>query len=132
MLFRSRPYRPYIVRYDTFLPVTICLVFIFGVTAVYLINYYRSVTKIVFIVAVVAIMVYFTKEDRINWDGNKCDREALTYLANSPDKVVFLDYWCSPMDWSKITEPQQSEMNCQLLKYWKVLKEDKLYYQRPN
>jgi len=125
-----RSYRPFIIRYDTFAPITISLIFIYGITSIYLISYHKGITKLFIIAATTAIMFHYTKADKIDWDGNKCDKDALFYLASSPDKIVYLNNWCSVMSWNKITDYSWSETNCLLLKYWGVIKEDKLYYQK--
>jgi hypothetical protein len=127
-----RSYRPYIIRYDTFLPVTICLIFTYSLTSVYLIPFLKGIERVGLILFIAAVMIHFTREDKINWEGNKCDKQALTYLSNSSDEIVFLDHWCSLMSWNKITDYRSSELNCRLLKHWKILKEEKLYYQKQN
>jgi hypothetical protein len=127
-----RFYRPYIIRYDTFSPIVVCLIFTYGITAIFLLEYYHGLKKRIYAFCVIVIMFQFTRADGIHWGMNKCNKESITYLSKSPDKIVFLDCWSDIMSWGKSSDYNQSELNCRLLKYWGVLKEDKLYYQLKN
>jgi hypothetical protein len=124
-----RAYRPYVIRYDTFSPVTLCLIFTFGLTSIYLIKHYKGIAKMLFITLIAVVMLFFTKQDKIYWGANYCERKSLADIAASPDKIVYLTDWCNVMSWERITDYHRSEVNCHLLKYWGVIKEDKLYYQ---
>ena len=123
-----RAYRPNIIRHDTFSPVTIALIFLFGITSLYLLHYFRGVFKKIYILIMIIIIFIFTNADRIDLKGNECERQALKTLADSPEQIVRLQTWCNVMEWNRITDYKNSELNCKLLKYWHILNEDKLYY----
>jgi len=122
-------YRPYIVRYDTMIPVTIMLVFIYGKSVYFLIQNLHTYKKKIYIACVVAISLLFTLADEPKFNTNACEKEALLTLSNAKEEIVFIPNDCSIMSWDKITDPKASELNAQLFHYWNVTEKKKLYYQ---
>ena len=53
----------------------------------------------------------------------------LEKMTASPAPVVALDGDCNVLAWRRITDPQDSELQAQLLHYWGVTPAVKLYYQ---
>jgi len=125
-----RTYRPNILRYDTIMPITICLIFIYGISTYFLINNVSTKYKKYYLSGVIIIMLIFTYADKPNFSENVCERQALETIAQSPEKIVFLKSDCTIMSWEKITDYKDSELNAKLLQYWNVTKEKKLYYQK--
>lgn len=122
-----RPYRPNIIRYDTFMPVNICLFFVLGATTYYLYGKMKSKKYWGFII--ISMLVY-TFSDISNLDENKCEIQALKEISNSPDKVVELSSDCKIMSWSKMTDYKDSELKSELLLFWNITNEKKLFYQK--
>ena len=125
-----RTYRPNILRYDTIMPITICLIFIYGISTYFLINNVSTKYKKYYLSGVIIIMLIFTYADKPNFSENVCERQALETIAQSPEKIVFLKSDCTIMSWEKITDYKDSELNSKLLQYWNVTKEKKLYEQK--
>jgi len=125
-----RTYRPNILRYDTIMPITICLIFIYGISTYFLINNVSTKYKKYYLSGVIIIMLIFTYADKPNFSENVCERQALETIAQSPEKIVFLKSDCTIMSWEKITDYKDSELNAKLLQYWNVTKEKKLYEQK--
>ena len=125
-----RVYRPFIIRWDSYMPVNLCLFYFYGLTSLYLINNIKPKFKVVYITAIAMFLIVFTVVDKTDYYSSWCEKESLNFLANSPDKVVLINSDCSIMAWGKITNPDDSRFNTQYLKYIGVLKDDKLYYQK--
>jgi hypothetical protein len=78
---------------------------------------------------IVLVLFIYVNSDRVAYTNN-CERQALKVIADSKDSVVKLDLDCSVLAWSKITKPEDSELNAQLMTIWKITKEKKLYYNK--
>ncbi|MFH1161210.1 MAG: hypothetical protein V1733_09725 [bacterium] len=126
-----RIYRPNVLRYDTVMPVTICLMFLFGLSTYFLINNLsKSIFKTFYVIAIAAVLLVFTRADEPRFRENACEKQALRELAQSQDSIVFLTQNCPVMSWNKILDYKDSEQNAELLNYWGVTKAKKLYYQQ--
>ncbi len=123
-------YRPNIIRYDTFIPVTIAMVFIYSRSAYYLLQ--NSVEKFrnLYLVLVILVAFIFSFADKPEFEKNKCEKEALQKMANATEDIVFIDSDCTVLSWNKITDPKKSELNAQLLHKWRITTSKKLYYQK--
>ena len=124
-----RPYRPNIVRQDTFMPITLCLMFFYGLSTYYLLKQLKSKTKTVYASVIILASVIFTLADR-PIHGNDCEKEALREISQSTKKIVPLDCNCSVMSWNKISNYEDSKWNTNLLLHWGIIKEEKFYYNK--
>ncbi|MBA4408179.1 MAG: hypothetical protein C0397_02005 [Odoribacter sp.] len=123
-----RPYRPNILRYDTFMPVTIALLYFYGLSTNFLIGSLKFRAKKVYMVGLLAFFAIYMNADRLETDKYYCERNALVYLANSTDKITLLPTNCNVMSWDHFDNPKWSEKNAIMLKYWRITKDVKLYY----
>ncbi len=124
-----REYRENIVRGDTFLPVLLCMFYFFGISTLHLLNRSHSKFNLFYNGVVVAVLLIFTIADKSVSKENECEKAALEKIAQSSEKIVHLNADCTVMSWYKITDFNNSKLNSQLLQYWGVIKEEKLYYQ---
>ena len=122
-----RPYRSNIVRYDTFMPINICLFFILGATTYFLYGKMKSKKYWGFIIL---SMLVFTFSDISKLDENKCEIQSLKEISNSSEKVVELSSDCNIMSWSRMTDYKDSELKSELLLIWNITNEKKLFYQK--
>lgn len=122
-----KSYRPYILRYDTFLPVTILLFFLYGISSYFLI---KNFNRKWYLLPVLALSAIFTFADKPEPGKNTCEKNALTILSLSDENPVLLPNDCTVMSWKKISDPHNSEQNAQLLNFWGITKSMKLYYQK--
>lgn len=125
-----RNYRPYIVRYDTFMPILFALMLVYGKSTLFIINHLVEKQKAFYLTTIIVFSGIMTFADKPVFAKNACEKAALASIAQSPEKIVALENDCTVMAWGKITDPNYSETNAQLLHYWGVTKELKLYYQK--
>lgn len=125
-----RTYRPYIFRYDTIMPITLSLIFFFGISSLFLIKQMSKKQKIWYIPIIIGVLFIFTNSDEPKLDNNKCERSALKEIADSKETTVALRHDCSVVAWEKLDIPEKSELNAQLLNLWGITKEKKLYYNK--
>lgn len=123
-----RNYRENIIRYDTIMPVTLGLIFVFGITSFYLIKNISRKFKKIYILSIIIVLSIFTNADRINFQPYECEREALGTLARATENIVVLDCNCPVMDWRIITDYKLSDLNAELFNYWNITRGKKLYY----
>jgi len=123
-----RTYRPYILRRDTVMPVTLCLMYLLGVSSLYIIYYKKYTYKTYYISYIFFIIAFYSINDVSDLKENNCEVEAQRIIAKSPEKIIHLEQNCSVMDWSTITDYNKSEEQSKMMKFWNITKEEKLYY----
>ena len=125
-----RSYRSYILRYDTIIPITLSLLFVFAKTTIFILNNTSLKQKYCYIPLIILVLFAFTNSDEPNFDKNGCERNAISQIANSKEPIVEIDDNCTVLSWTIIENPQESELKIKLLKIWKIIDDDKLYYQK--
>ncbi len=125
-----RLYRPNILRYDTMMPVTLCLFFMFGITTLFLFRNMANKLLLLYIPTIIIILFIYTYSDQPLFDKNNCERSALKEISESNDTIVKLQHDCTVVAWEKISKPEDSDLNAQLLKIWRITDEKKLYYNK--
>lgn len=124
-----REYRYYIVRYDTIMPVTLTLLFMFGKTSLFLLSAMKAKQKKLYLPLLICCLLVFANADKPGFDKNKCEKQALEQIASSPEPVVRIDSECNVVSWEKITDPVESGPVSLLLQKWKIINNPKLFYQ---
>ena len=124
-----RSYRPDIVRYDTFLPVTITIIFMFGLTSLLVFRMFMGKTKRVYLFSISLILLVFIKIDHFEMN-NRCERQALQDISKAREAVLVLDYSCPILSWGRIDRPEDSDLNVILLQHWGIVENNIQYYHR--
>lgn len=120
--------RPYVLRYDTFMPVTVSLAFMFGISSLFLLKNLKGKKQILYILVVTGVLIFFNINDERQFSKNQCERSALKEISESADSIVRLKSGCNVLAWEKTSKPEDSELNARLLVIWKVTKSRKLYF----
>jgi hypothetical protein len=123
-----RNYRPYILRYDTIIPITLSLMFIYGKTSLFILKNLTNKQRIYYLPIIIMVLFIFTNSDEPEFDKNACERDALVKISQSTEQIVKLDNNCTVLSWLIIDDPQDSKLNAKLLKKWKITDREKLYY----
>lgn len=85
-----REYRPYIIRWDTIMPINLSLFYFYGISTLYLIKQFSSKVKIVYLTGIAVFLLIFTLADKTDYNANTCEKEAIKAIAKSKDKIVLL------------------------------------------
>jgi hypothetical protein len=126
-----RFYRPQIVRRDVMVPVNTALIAFYVLSAHYLITHIRPVQfKLYLFIVLIPLTRLFLADKLFNQFDNSCERQAMTLLAASKEKVVELPGDCTVMEWYKVTAPADSKKNTDMMRVLGIIKEEKLYYQK--
>ena len=123
-----RPYRPNILRYDTFMPITVALLYFYGMSTFFLLRNLKLRIRNAYLTGLLAFFAIYMNADRLEKDQYTCERKALEFLATSPDEVTLLPTNCKVMSWNIFSDPKRSEMNAEMLKFWGITKQKKRYY----
>jgi hypothetical protein len=121
-----RPYRPLIIRRDTFMPVTLALVFLYAHTALGLLNRRRSPWLLA---GLVAVGLFFNLADGPGKGRNECERRGLHQLAEADASPQRLPADCTVLSWSLIRRPEDSEYQARMLQRWGITKRGIRYFQ---
>ncbi|NQU86486.1 MAG: hypothetical protein HQ541_12060 [Mariniphaga sp.] len=127
-----RPYRPEIIRYDTFMPITAALIFFFGYSTFFILKHFASKNRNYYVVTIAISLLIFTFSDTSGIHKNACEKKSLEIIANSPDKIVKIQTDCKVFSWSYITDYRLTELKGELLYKWNITSEKKLYYLEKN
>ena len=126
-----RVYRSNVLRYDTIMPITVAVIFLFGVSSFLLLTNLKRKAKYFYASFIVILLVIFTNSDRLKPGGRvDCEMGALEALANSKEDTVLLEQDCWVIAWGKITRAEASQLNADLLYFWNVTDKKRLYYQK--
>jgi len=124
-----RPYRPNILRYDTFIPITIALIYFYVNSTYFLINSLSGRNLKYYGFFLFVLFAIYMNSDRIETEKYQFERQCIETLVKSPNEVTKLPTTLNVMSWYPLTNPKQSECNAIMLKFWNITKEKKLYYQ---
>jgi hypothetical protein len=127
-----RTYRPYLLRYDTFLPVTITLLFAYALSTYYLLMHLKGGSRRTYGLIIGLFLGYFLCIDfKLNLPfDNGCERWALDQLARAPGPEVELWPDCTVLAWGPIKTTYDSERTADMLYYWGVTPSKKLFIQK--
>jgi hypothetical protein len=125
-----RFYRPNVLRFDTFMPITFALIFLFGISSYHILRRSSFRLKRYYVVIIIGILLLFTIADKPDFKDYNCERASIEQISHSPEKIVRLDANCNIMSWGLVKDAEDSKINAELLYYFKVTKEIKLYFQR--
>jgi hypothetical protein len=134
-----RDCRPFILRYDTIIPITvlslitICLGFLFILKKM-LTEKGASYLKITYSIVFLAVFAFFTIKNKV-YVYNECEKSSLYTIAQSQDDIVALDYNdCSVLSWGPIYDPEITEFfgYGKLIYLWKITDRPKKYYCLPS
>jgi len=122
-----RPYRPNVVRFDTFLPITLMLIYFFAYSSFYIIKHISKYHKMIYIPLLLCIVFIYTKKDRSFLNECNCEKSALFAIAISNQDEITVKGGCNVLSWDTYKYYSQSKMNSKLLKYWNITTKEKRY-----
>lgn len=127
-----RDYRPYLIRGDSILPVLLALFYAYGVSTYFLLFQLRGRVRHGYAVLVGLFLATFIYVDAVPKlpRNNDCERWALDQMARAPEPTVRLAPYCNVLSWGTMPDPNQSDLQAQLLHYWGITDRPKQYYQR--
>lgn len=128
-----RPYRPYIIRYDSVLAITFLFIFYWGFSSCLLLKSISTskATRTAFIIYTFISICYFFILDINTLKLHSPEVRHIKQIQKSEDLIVPLennDWSSNIISWEPAYEPWQSENPSKCLQRWGVIKEDKRWY----
>jgi len=126
-----RPYRPYLIRNDSILPVLLGFIYAYGLSTYYLLFQLRGIRLGSYLTAVVLFGATYLYVDKVASVAltNDCERWALDQMSRSKEPVVRVSDYCTVVAWNSMHNPYDSELQTQMLRYWGITKNTQRYYQ---
>jgi len=125
-----RIYRPNIIRYDTIMPFTFGLIFIYGFSTFFLIKQISKKNRVYYFTGIALFLLIFTNADKLKTADYDCERAAIESIAISQDNPVILTCDCPIMDWKTYSKASESSLNAALFQYWNITESKKLYFHK--
>ena len=127
-----RDYRPWVVRYDTLIPVTLSLIYIFAISTLFLASQISGKWRYVYIPLIATVLFAFSVSDKTRNGLENCERNEIKRIAESEEDYVGINPYCTVLSWDPIYDPAWSDMNCKLLMKWGIIQKKKFYYNLPK
>jgi hypothetical protein len=127
-----KDYRPYIIRYDTFMPISILIFIGYLFSSLNVISIDDLSKKQIYVSILLCISFIFINSDKIYFNKNQCEKESLSYISNSKKDTVFLNNNCNVLGWANQSN-LNNELNSKLLKIWNITSSKKtIIFINPN
>ena len=128
-----RPYRPFMLRRDSIIPILTGLVLTFGLSSAYLLRHLGGRARPRYLAGLLAVLaMYLGVNLPVTHDNNTCERAMLARIISSPTTPVVLPMECTVLSWQPITTVAASENAAKLLQQLGLTKQVKLYRQEPQ
>ncbi len=124
-----REYRPNIIRKDTFLPIIIGLVYLYGYSTYLILKSKKLKHWKVYFSLVLAFSFVFTYADEPDFEGYECQRNQIQTISESSEPVLKISDDCNVLSWYPIEKPEHSELQSELFQLWNIRKESIEFYQ---
>ena len=126
-----RWYRPLIVKHDTLLPVLLVVLFILSSSVLLLFRHLKKYGKLLYILALVPLLVFYTSKDGKMKSNNECEKQTLLELAeiakNTNETCVTLPRKCGVAYWGYNKNCEQVEASAEILVYYNIFPRKLLY-----
>jgi len=124
----ARVYRPNIIRGDTFMPVTLVMIFAYAFSTHFLVNAISGKLKKSYLAGIALFLLIFTISDEPIIHNNACERAAMKEISEAKDSVVVLHSDCAVMAWNKLVLPEHSITMSKMFQYWGITQQPTLFY----
>lgn len=115
-----REYRPKIVRFDTLMPVTMALIFLYVRTALQLLNDYKPPFRRRFLLFLTAIALLFISANQIRQGRNTCERKYLQAMADNPTLPSAIRPECPVLSWY-VAGARPDSIKIKMLHIWEIV-----------
>ncbi len=127
-----RDYRPYTIRYDSFIPVTVCLMYLYTAGTFRVWNSLSARTRKFYVACPLAMLLIFSMADLHSGNGYRCERDALIKIRESRDRVVVLENNCPVLSWEIVSDRRWNNLNSKMLQQLGITVEKKEFYHQTD
>ncbi len=124
-----RDYRPFVLRYDTLIPVSLSFFYIFGTTTYCILK--KMEKSKMYILFLISFFIFYAVADPLKGESKKCQVKTFYKIRESKEKIVEVEYHCDILSWVKIEHPLNSKDIIKMLQKWNIVEdEEKTFYQK--
>ena len=132
-----RSYREFIIRYDTFLPVTLSALFLLLYTTRVIYSHINGNGFIIYTVVILAFSFYlFNGDKHTEREANFCEQGQLYEMMASKEKVIRKKYQCNVLIWDVNSIYDQANMEAvnTMLRRWDIIQPNQRveFYEAPS
>lgn len=125
-----KPYRPFTLRYDTVLPITLGFIFIILQSILLYLRHGRSQKKYGQKLFLLMLISALFAVDKPEFEKNDLEQNALYKMSKSSCDTVLIEHRAATiMSWELIDSPEQSIIPGRMLQKWEITENPVLYYQ---
>jgi len=123
-----RHYRPDIIRYDTFMPISLGLILLFTISVSILLNELKHPTIKRYLPAIISLLIIFQLSDIWTGKGNMCEKQMLQEIAGAKTSPHQLSKQCKVLSWEIYQNPEHNRTKSEMFKFWGITDDLILYY----
>lgn len=123
-----RHYRPHIIRYDTFMPISVGVILVFTLGVTILLSELKRSTIKRYLLAVVGLLVIFQLSDIWPGKSNVCEKQMLQEIVEAKSSPHQLSKDCKVLTWEKFQNPEYNRTKSEMIKFWGITDDLILYY----
>lgn len=125
-----RNYRPMIIRNDTFIPITMVLLYYVGKGINLHLTQLKGIYFKYYLIFIATILMVFWFADTPQFNKNECQMNNLYTIKNSKEDLVVLNSNCTILSWINIADPSWGSNISDLLFKWKITEKRKNFVNR--
>jgi len=131
-----RPYRPFVLRYDTMIPITVFSIITICYTSLFILKQLktenrRTYLKKLYPSVFFLILLFFLIRNN-TYIYNECEKKSLYILSQTEEDITALAHNCFVISCGEIKVPKESKNYGELLYLWNITDKPKLYYNLPK
>ena len=128
-----RDYRPYILRSDSIIPITLSIFFLFGISTMVVLKFLKKKQLVLYSLVLVSFLAILQQHDQVKVENEK-EKQALHILNESQDDVVVFSDDFTIVSWNPVRHPDESIHPIELSKIWNIIDkdDDKRFFQSPH
>ena len=119
-----------IIRYDTFIPITIVLLFFAAKGTFLLLGQLKGIYFKSYLIFIAIILLVFWIADTPQFNKNECQMSNLYNIKNSKEDLVVLNSNCTILSWINISDPSWGSNISDMLFKWKITDKRKDFVNR--
>ncbi|MFK7932256.1 MAG: hypothetical protein AB8G22_02020 [Saprospiraceae bacterium] len=115
-----RDYRPNFIRHDTFIPITLGLIFTIGILAKIFWQTIPVIARKYSVGGLMIVALTFTLADGLPQNNYKCERATLLELATEKSATYTLQKDCTFFSWGTNSAPELQRLISEMLVIWNI------------
>jgi hypothetical protein len=119
-----------IIRNDTFIPITMVLLYYVGKGINLLLTQLKGIYFKYYLFFIATILMVFWFADTPQFNKNECQMSNLYNIKNSKDDLVVLNSNCTILSWINIADPSWGSNISDMLFKWKITEKRKDFVNR--